>query len=140
LQQSLKLDRKTLINLNKKEALAAVVSYLQTYNSRTKPDETETLIKALSVPNLNKSANMIAIQKDWEDILYQLHKKNMDGIYTEKEIFDAMITLLEKYYERTNSDDIGGLLSDLGYIDYGATADPAAWYDWQDSLTKVKGN
>lgn len=49
---------------------------------------------------------------------------------TELEAFKAMVYFLEKYYQRTASDDIGSLLGDLQLLQDGGTADPAAWEDW----------
>nr|WP_241394789.1 hypothetical protein [Clostridium beijerinckii] len=49
-----------------------------------------------------------------------------------------MVNFLEKYYQRTNSDDIGGLLGDIMLIDEGITADPASWDDWLESVERIK--
>jgi len=56
---------------------------------------------------------------------------------TEKQAFQAMVLFLEYFYHRTNSDDIGGLLSDLLMSEEGITADPAAWEDWQNSIQQI---
>lgn len=42
-----------------------------------------------------------------------------------EEAYLAMVKFLEKYYERTSSDDIGSLLSDMILIKKETTADPA---------------
>lgn len=57
---------------------------------------------------------------------------------TNETAYKAMIRFLEKYYERTNSDDIGSLLGDLQLLSDGSTADPAAWNDWIDSINTIK--
>lgn len=57
---------------------------------------------------------------------------------TIEEAYKSMIDFLEKYYDRINSDDVGGLLSDMMLIDKGITADPASWYDWIKSVEKIK--
>ena len=49
-----------------------------------------------------------------------------------------MIDFLEKYYERTGSDDIACILSDLRILDDGTTADPTAWENWMKSIEKLK--
>ena len=57
---------------------------------------------------------------------------------TSKEALAAMVDFLEKYYERTGSNDIACILSDLKILDDGKTADPAAWNDWMESIKKSK--
>lgn len=62
----------------------------------------------------------------------------MENKLTDLQAFNAMRIFLEGYYERTGSDDIGSLLSDIQF--FGAdkeTADPAAWEDWIDSIKEV---
>lgn len=58
---------------------------------------------------------------------------------TTEEAFKSMVIFLEGYYERTGSNDVGGLLSDMMILDDGTTADPAAWNDWLASIQKIKG-
>ncbi|MBI6871799.1 hypothetical protein [Clostridium aciditolerans] len=55
-----------------------------------------------------------------------------------EEAYKAMVSFLEKYYERTNSDEIGGLLSDMILIEQQSTADPAIWHDWLDCINQIK--
>jgi hypothetical protein len=56
---------------------------------------------------------------------------------TEHQAFAAMVMFLEQFYERTDSDDIGGLLSDLVINADSQTADPAAWQDWLNCIQQV---
>ncbi|WP_008310588.1 hypothetical protein [Leptolyngbya sp. PCC 6406] len=56
---------------------------------------------------------------------------------TERQAFEAMVLFLEQVYERTESDDIGGLLSDLMIAANNQTADPAAWQDWLNCIHQV---
>ena len=56
---------------------------------------------------------------------------------TERQAFEAMVRFLEGIYERTQSDDIGALLSDLLISEANETADPAAWEDWMNSVQTV---
>jgi hypothetical protein len=56
---------------------------------------------------------------------------------TEKQAFEAMVLFLEGFYQRTQSDEVGGLLSDLLMAERGTTADPAAWQDWMNCVQKV---
>ncbi|MBF2049629.1 MAG: hypothetical protein EDM05_043410 [Leptolyngbya sp. IPPAS B-1204] len=56
---------------------------------------------------------------------------------TEKQAFEAMVLFLEGFYQRTQADEIGGLLSDLLMAENGTTADPAAWQDWMDCVQRV---
>ena len=56
---------------------------------------------------------------------------------TERQAFETMVRFLEGIYERTQSDDIGALLSDLFIAETNETADPAAWEDWINSVQTV---
>lgn len=56
---------------------------------------------------------------------------------TTLQAFNVMRNFLEKYYQRTLSDDIGSLLGDLQLFQGGSTADPAAWDDWINSVNEV---
>ena len=49
---------------------------------------------------------------------------------TAKQAFEAMSVFLDTFYDRTQSDEIGGLLGDLQIVGDGMPADPAAWQDW----------
>jgi len=51
--------------------------------------------------------------------------------------FKAMTKFLEAFYERTSSDDVGSLLSEMEILEDGNTADPAAWHDWIRSIEIV---
>jgi len=53
-----------------------------------------------------------------------------------------MFFFLEKEYEMTKSDDIGGLLSSLDWTIWadGGSADPAAWKDWLDAVKKMRSS
>lgn len=59
---------------------------------------------------------------------------------TIKQAFEVMVLFLEEFYNRTQSDDVGGLLGDLILLEDGSTADPAAWYDWVECVEKVLSN
>lgn len=56
---------------------------------------------------------------------------------TNQQAFQAMVLFLEGFYERTKSDDVGAILSDLILLEDGNTADPAAWDDWMKCVYKV---
>lgn len=57
---------------------------------------------------------------------------------TEKEAYAAMYAYLVTVYERTQSDDLGGLLGDMSTIGDGETADPAVWFEWLQCVNRVK--
>jgi hypothetical protein len=65
------------------------------------------------------------------------NRKIMSEKLTELQAFEAMKKFLEGYWERTNSDDIGGLLGELQFSPDGRTFDPAAWHDWIDAVGQV---
>ena len=43
-----------------------------------------------------------------------------------EQAFRAMVLFLERYFEQTQSDDVGALLGDLQLLDDGLTADPCS--------------
>ena len=55
----------------------------------------------------------------------------------EMQALKAMVKFLELYYEQTNSDDVGSLLSEVQTLSDGSTADPAAWNSWLKSVEKI---
>lgn len=59
---------------------------------------------------------------------------------TEKEAYAAMYAYLVAVYNRTQSDDLGGLLGDTSTVGDGETADPAVWYEWLRCVERVKQN
>jgi len=59
---------------------------------------------------------------------------------TEKEAYAAMYAYLVAVYERTQSDDLGGLLGDMSTLADGETADPAVWHEWLECVNQAKQN
>lgn len=57
---------------------------------------------------------------------------------TEKEAYAAMYAYLVTVYERTPSDELGGLLGDMSNVGDGETADPAVWHEWLRCVNQVK--
>lgn len=57
---------------------------------------------------------------------------------TEKEAYTAMYAFLCKVYDRTHSDDLGGLLGDMSTLDNGETADPAVMHEWIECIKQAK--
>lgn len=55
---------------------------------------------------------------------------------TNQEAYIAMIYFLEQFYERTGSDDVGGLLGDMILTGNEETMDPALWDDWIHAIKK----
>lgn len=56
----------------------------------------------------------------------------------EKEAYAAMYEYLSTVYDRTQSDDLGGLLGDMSTVGDGETADPAVWHEWLRCVNQVK--
>ena len=65
----------------------------------------------------------------------------MPKTLSDKQAFNAMVLFLNRYYEETKDAGVGRLLSDLqtGVFTDGGTADPAAWEDWERSVSSVLG-
>ncbi len=57
---------------------------------------------------------------------------------TTREAYIAMIYFLEQIYERTGSDDVGGLLGSMILTGNEETMDPALWNDWLDAVKKME--
>lgn len=55
---------------------------------------------------------------------------------TTKQAFRAMVIFLEQFYDRTQANDVGGLLGDLMIVEDETTTDPVAWEDWLESVRK----
>jgi len=76
----------------------------------------------------------------------ETHKnKNMikqDDRLTLEEAYCAMFFFLEKWYEMTGSDDIGGLLGSLDWTIWSDAfpIDPAVWGDWLNAVKKMKNS
>jgi hypothetical protein len=49
---------------------------------------------------------------------------------TVQEAYAAMYRYLERLYERTGGDELGGLLGSMSLLSDGQTVNPAAWTDW----------
>ncbi len=58
----------------------------------------------------------------------------MEKKLSQLQAFKIMQSFLEKYFERTRSDDVGSLLGDIQLIPNNTTRDPAAWNDWLDCV------
>jgi len=135
--------------LNMQEARDAMIFFISIYANNTKSADAKQVITDLLMINfemktpahlyekfiqcLHKARILVKSQNSSNPII--IDNQNM---YREQEAFEAMIYFLEDYYLRTNSDDLGGHLSDLLHAEYGSTADPACWEEWQDSLEKIK--
>ena len=52
----------------------------------------------------------------------------------EREAFEAMVLSLEKFYESTQSDDIGALIGSMMILEDGGAADPAVWGEWTECV------
>lgn len=53
--------------------------------------------------------------------------------------YQAMLAFLEKYYDMTHADEVGGLLGSMQLIEDGKPADPAIWDDWIEAVDLVRG-
>jgi len=53
---------------------------------------------------------------------------------TDEQAYAAMFHFLDQLWERTKSDDIGGLLGDMSLLPDGSTADPAVAIEWQEAV------
>ena len=49
-----------------------------------------------------------------------------------------MFYYLERLYDETNSDELGGLLGSMILLEDGRPSDPAVWSDWEEAIVKAK--
>ena len=59
---------------------------------------------------------------------------------TIEQAYRAMFYFLEQEYELTKSDELGGMLSSLSWKIWAGNhgpADPGAWQDWQEAVSKA---
>ncbi|MEC5211366.1 hypothetical protein RCH20_002450 [Psychrobacter sp. PL15] len=59
----------------------------------------------------------------------------MKEYLTHQEAYEAMFAFLEDYYNRSKSNEIGGLLGSMSLIE-GRPVDSALWDDWCDAIEK----
>jgi hypothetical protein len=63
---------------------------------------------------------------------------NETQLITVRQAYDAMLIFLQRYYERTDSSELGGLLGGFAVNEGdGRTMDPAAERDWHDAVEAV---
>lgn len=58
---------------------------------------------------------------------------------TSLEAYNSMIKTIEAYNKFLQSDDINCLLSSMSLTTFtdGGSADPAVWYDWENSVQEI---
>jgi len=64
----------------------------------------------------------------------------VDKLLNVNEAYLAMFEFLERYYKRTKSDDIGGLLGSMSLLEDGVPIDKYLWDEWLSSLNYKDGN
>lgn len=131
-----------MLLLNVGESLEVVIKFLSLHCSETESDNINLILKNLIKIRDGKQSYLT----EWTQYLDRARiinlEKNNQAIsreFTEQEVFDAMVILLEDNYKKTKSDDLGGCLSELGYVEYGETADSAMAELWQKFLHEAKG-
>jgi hypothetical protein len=131
--------------LNLQESIDLVVAFLVHYCNETKSENLRTVVSALQKVQGNIKQNIHLL--DWETYLIRARNdlnpkqnifKGIAKLFSEQEVYDAMLLLLEERYKKYHEDDIGGCLSDLAYCDYGETADPAMAYFGEIFLCKIQ--
>jgi len=55
-----------------------------------------------------------------------------------RQAYSAMYRYLERLFEQTKSDELGGLLGSLAVLPDGQPADPAAWSDWLRAVGEAR--
>lgn len=58
---------------------------------------------------------------------------------TDKQAYAAMFNFLQRVYDQTSSDDIGGLLGSMSLLDDDGPADPGIAEDWDRAVRDAIG-
>ena len=58
----------------------------------------------------------------------------MNTAMTDKQAYAAMFRFLQQMYERTKSDELGGILGSMSLLGDGSPADPAVLHDWAEAV------
>jgi uncharacterized protein (DUF2225 family) len=135
-----------MIILTKQEALSAIILFIKMYYDETHSRDAKNILNELqNIQNVTRENAAINLDHYLDNarkiILKQVQRNQVDsalGLVSEQEAFEAMILVLEEYYYKTDSDDLGSFLGDLLHGMYGSTSDPAAWEKWQECLKKIK--
>lgn len=61
----------------------------------------------------------------------------MKNTLTSDQAYEAMFRFLERLYEKTGSDYLGGLLGGMALLDDGNSADPAYKSEWLNAVEDV---
>lgn len=120
----------------------AMVLYLKGLKDRTDSNYLNILLKELEL-YVNKKVIGTAIMSDWLDaIKLVLDEENVAGInLTMLQGYKIMFTFLDKLYEKTYEDDLGGFLGGMEFNSTdNVTMDPASWHDWLDAVDEEIGN
>ena len=136
-----------MILLTKQDALKTIILFIKMYCYEKNSNDAKNVLNSLMKTEQNKANGDELI--NWGSyldcarkmILKQAAEKSSATdieLVSEQETFEAMILLLEEYYNKTNSDDLGAFLGDLLHAKYGETADDAAWEKWQECLAIIK--
>ena len=135
-----------MITLTKQEALRTIILFIKMYCDETGSNDAKNILNNLQQVEQTKSIQNKVINLSYyldnarKMILKQSQNKFIATTlesFSEQEIFEAMILLLEEYYYKTNSNDLGAFLGDLLHAEYGETADDAAWENWQECLQQI---
>lgn len=62
----------------------------------------------------------------------------MEEKLTLKEAYAAMYAYLQRLYETTGSEDLGGFLGSMSLLEDGGPADPAVWSEWVRAVQQAR--
>ena len=88
---------------------------------------------------LNHYNEEISYDDDVTKVIEEIKNKksNFNKEYTEFEGYKVMFDMLDDFYLRTGSDEIGGFLGELYMYEEGKTADAASWEEWLDAIERT---
>ena len=113
--RSIKIRGDEVMKLEGNHAFNAIIDFLNHYNQEISYDDDVT--------------------KVIEEIKNK--KSNFNKEYTESEGYKVMFDMLDDFYLRTGSDEIGGFLGELYMYEEGKTADAASWEEWLDAIERT---
>lgn len=56
---------------------------------------------------------------------------------SKRQAYLCMFEFLRQHYDRGPTDVVGGLLGGMSLLQNGSSADPAAWFDWEQAIQTV---
>jgi hypothetical protein len=119
------------------EAYKSMIEFLDVYYQKTNSDDLGGFLGGIDLTKDNSTMDPAA-WCEWLECLHKIQGDNSAKNLTLKDAYKTVIEFLNIYYQETESEDVGALLSSMALIeDERMTNDPEAWQNWIKSVEKV---